>query len=145
MLNNIDRAHLLKALALVVLEVYSLDDAAAALRLEPCQVAAALASDGMQAKVDAEILRLRFSGRLADLKLMVATERFADRLLDADTSAMSPATAAKVAESIIKARQSIPRRPTEEEERAKEQEVQDHLRFLFMRTMRHGASHDICE
>lgn len=139
MVNNPERATLLKALALLVLGVYTSDETAAALRIDPSQVTILLASPGMQEEIDAEILRLRFSGRLADLKLAVATERFADRLLSIDASEMCATTAAKVVEIVAKTRQSTPLRVTEEEDRAQQRALNDHFRELMHRVRRGGG------
>lgn len=96
------------ALALMVAGIALPEQVSAVVNIPTEALFGLLDDSQMQRVVDAEVLRLRHSGKLADLKAEVLTNRMLDKLLAADADEMSTGIAIKIAELGLKFRNKSP-------------------------------------
>lgn len=124
--------HMLKALILIVSGVCTPAQGAAAVSLPESDLRSALADPENIKIVEAEIVHLRLSGRLAALKAAVLTERMVDKLLAMDPTDVNPALVAKLAELGAKLTPMGAGSLTPGEKRAQKRQQDDDLQELFM-------------
>ena len=131
------RGPMIKALVLVLSGVCTPAQAAATTYLLPSELLEALNDPETVKTVQAEILHLRLSGRLAALKAAVLTERMVDRLLAMDPEDVNPTLVAKLAELGAKLRPTTPESLGPAERLEREREGDERVRNIWARQWPH--------